>query len=394
VAVDSAGNVYIADNGHSAIKKWTATNNTVSTLTSLPLPSQSAWDVGVDGAGHVYFGLDHYGTVHQWTPGTSNLISIMDQPPASALGLAVDGAGNVYVTDGQSSIREWKAADGSITSVGTGLTNPWGIAVDGPGNVYFTDTANSTIEKWTVASNTLSTLVSSGLNNPRGLALDQAGNVYIAGYSDQAVKQWSVALGSLKTLVSSGLLFPSGVAVDGAGNVYIADSGHGAIKELPHAFVDATAKTESAAAGTDVLSPVVPVTANMAGALSPTSDQPWLTIGTIANGVVSFSFTANTGASRTAHISLLGISITVNQAGLATPPLLTGAKMLSKGAFQFSFTNNPGGSFTVITTTNVALPLSQWTVAGVPTIIAPGVFQFTSGPGTNGPRRFYSVRSP
>jgi sugar lactone lactonase YvrE len=352
------------------------------------------YGVALDSAGNVYFGLDHYGTVYQWSPTTSNLTSIMDQPPASALGLSVDSAGNVYVTDGQSSIREWKAADGSVTSVGTGLTNPWGIAVDGAGNVYFTDTLDSTIEKWTLASNTLSTLVSSGLNNPRGLALDQAGNVFIAGYSDQAVKEWSVALGTMKTLVSSGLLFPSGVAVDGAGNVYIADSGHGVIKELPHVFIDAAVKTESAAAGSDVLGLALPATANMSVPLSPTSDQPWLTIGTIANGVMSFSFTANTGASRTAHITLLGVTIPVTQVAVVTPLFLTGARMLSNGAFQFSFTNNPAGSFTVVTTTNVSLPLSQWTVAGVATNVAGGVFHFTSGPATNGPKRFYSVRSP
>jgi sugar lactone lactonase YvrE len=394
VALDSGGNVYIADNGHSAIKKWTATSNAVSTLISLPGPSQNPWGVAVDGAGIVYFGLEHYGTVYQWTPANSNLTAIMDQPPASAFGVAVDGAGNVYVADGQSSIREWKASDGSVTSVGTGLTNPYGVAVDGAGNAYFTDGGNSALRKWSVASNTVSTLVSSGLNNPRGLALDQAGNIYIAGYFDLAVEEWSVALGSLKKLVSSGLVLPAGVAVDGAGNVYIADTSHGAIKELPHAFVDAAVKTESAAAGIDFLSTVLPVTANMSGALSPTSDQPWLTIGTIANGIVSFSLTANTGASRTAHITLFGVSITVNQAGAATPPLLTGAKMLSNGAFQFSFTNNPGGTFTVITTTNVSLPFSQWTVAGVATNVAAGIFQFTSGPATNGPRRFYSVRSP
>src|SRR5262249_9783259 len=135
-------------------------------------------------------------------------------------------------------------------------------------------------------------------------------------------------------------------------------------------------------------------TANMSGPFTPTSDQPWLTIGAINNGAVGFSFTANTGASRTGHITLFGVSITVNQAGVITPPLLSGAKMLSNGTFQFSFTNNPAGSFTVISTTNVSLPLSQWTVAGVPTMIAPGVFQFTSGLATNGPRRFYNVRSP
>jgi hypothetical protein len=176
--------------------------------------------------------------------------------------------------------------------------------------------------------------------------------------------------------------------------MYVTDQINSLINEQPYVFVDPTSKMEGTDSGTDVLSAVLPVTANMTGAFTPTSDQPWLTFGTISNGAVSFSFTANTGASRTAHINIFGVSITVNQAGIISVPYLTGARMLANGAFQFSFTNNSAGSYTVITTTNVSLPLSQWTVAGVPTIVAPGVFQFTSGPGTNGPRRFYSVRSP
>jgi hypothetical protein len=176
--------------------------------------------------------------------------------------------------------------------------------------------------------------------------------------------------------------------------MYVSDQINSLIDEQPYVFVDPTSRFEGSNSGSDVLQTVLPTTANMTGAFTPTSDQPWLAIGSINNGVVSFSFTANSGFDRTAHINLFGVSITVNQAGLITPPLLAGARMLSNGAFQFSFTNNPAASFTVISTTNVSLPLSQWTVAGVPTIVTPGVFQFTSGPGTNGPRRFYSVRSP
>ena len=104
------------------------------------------------------------------------------------------------------------------------------------------------------------------------------------------------------------------MAVDGAGNVYIADTGDNAIKELPHAFVDPTARSESLAAGNDALPVVLPATENLLAPFAPTSDQPWLTITGITNGVVSFSFTANTGPSRTAHITLLGQTIPVTQA--------------------------------------------------------------------------------
>ncbi len=79
--------------------------------------------------------------------------------------------------------------------------------------------------------------------------------------------------------------------------------------------------------------------------------------------------------------------------GGGTPPILTGVTLLPNGAFQFSFTNQ-GASFTVLSATNIFLPLSNWTIVGSPSNVAPGVFQFTTSPATNGAQRFFRVRSP
>jgi hypothetical protein len=79
---------------------------------------------------------------------------------------------------------------------------------------------------------------------------------------------------------------------------------------------------------------------------------------------------------------------------IATPPNLTGVQWLGQGILQFSFTNNTGASFTVLSTTNLSWPLSSWTVVGAPTNMGSGVFQFTTQPTTNDVTRFYSVRSP
>ncbi len=181
---------------------------------------------------------------------------------------------------------------------------------------------------------------------------------------------------------------------DGAGNIYFDDYYNPALYELPCAFVDSTAKTEPSATGSDVLPPVLPSTENLLPPFAPASDQAWLTIGGVTNGVVSFSFTANTGSARTAHITLLGQSIPVTQGVIGTPPALTGAQILSNGVLQFGFTNTAGASFTVLSSTNLALPMSDWTVVGPATNTAPGQFQFISQPTTNDARRFYSVRSP
>jgi hypothetical protein len=79
----------------------------------------------------------------------------------------------------------------------------------------------------------------------------------------------------------------------------------------------------------------------------------------------------------------------------APPPIiLTGAVKLSNGAFQFGFTNAPGGTNTVLVTTNLARSQANWTVLGVAAEISSGQYQFTDLQATNSPNRYYVVRSP
>ena len=73
---------------------------------------------------------------------------------------------------------------------------------------------------------------------------------------------------------------------------------------------------------------------------------------------------------------------------------LTGSSQFNGGAFQLSFTNLSGLPFTVLGSTNVALPVAQWTVLGAPVENPPGRYQFTDSQATNNPTRFYRVRSP
>jgi hypothetical protein len=80
--------------------------------------------------------------------------------------------------------------------------------------------------------------------------------------------------------------------------------------------------------------------------------------------------------------------------GLTPVPRLTGMTWLSNGAFQFGFTNLSGVTFTALGTTNLTVPLSNWTVLGPVTEIVPGQFQFTDRAATNFPYRFYQIRSP
>ena len=106
------------------------------------------------------------------------------------------------------------------------------------------------------------------------------------------------------------------------------------------------------------------------------------------NGTLTGSYRFNFN-DQTLVYSLQRISVVATN-----PPLLTGFGRAGNGGFQFSFTNTPGASFTVLTTTNLSLPLSNWTILGVATESPPGQFSFTDPPGTNTVPHFYRVRSP
>ena len=185
------------------------------------------------------------------------------------------------------------------------------MAVDSSGNVTIADSDNNAIEEWNATTQTLTTLVSFGLSSPEDVTVDGAGNVYIADAGNSAIKEWSPTTRTVSTLVAVGLNGPCGVAVDEAGNLFIADES--AIKEQPRAFVQGGPISEGPATGSDQLLPVLPTTEVLTGVFAPSSDQPWLTLGSISGDVIPFSFTQNTGVARTGRITVLGQQIPVTQ---------------------------------------------------------------------------------
>ena len=77
-----------------------------------------------------------------------------------------------------------------------------------------------------------------------------------------------------------------------------------------------------------------------------------------------------------------------------TRPRLINPVKLANGSFQFTFANPDGLSFTVLATTDLSLPLSNWTALGSPVSIGGGLYQFTDSTAVNYSRRFYQLRSP
>src|SRR6202020_1109212 len=100
------------------------------------------------------------------------------------------------------------------------LNDPFGVAVDGNGNVYISDTFNDRvlIEKLSGGNYSESQIPTSQLNNPYGVAVDGSGNVYIVDSYNTRVLKEALSLGAYReSLVPTSALGPFGVAVDGGG---------------------------------------------------------------------------------------------------------------------------------------------------------------------------------
>jgi uncharacterized protein (TIGR03437 family) len=301
VTVDSSGNIYIADTSNAAIRKITtdgnintvAGNNTIGYSGDAGVATSagliSPYSVAVDSSGNIYIAEPEDGRIRKVTTSDGKINTIAgngnvgfggDGSAATSAqlwlpsGVTVDSSGNVYIADTVNN-RVRKVSSGNISTIaGNGgfsysgdggaatkaqLNAPASVAVDSAGNYYIADTANNVVRKVSV-NGTITTFAGNGtagfggdngaaasaqLNSPQGVAVDAAGNVYISDTLNARVRK--VSGGTISTVAGGGTIgyagdggagpsaqlnTPIGLAVDGSGNLYIADFGNNVVRKL------------------------------------------------------------------------------------------------------------------------------------------------------------------
>ena len=137
------------------------------------------------------------------------------------------------------------------------------------------------------------------------------------------------------------------------------------------------------------------LTGTDASAFAINSSTGVATINAVPNYNVKSSYSINVKASDPiAAFSIQAVTVTVMPRVANAPFVLAGTFGLSNGMFRFSFTNPTAVNFTVLASTNMTLPLSNWTVLGVVTDSPAGQYHFSEPQNTNKTPRFYRVRSP
>jgi hypothetical protein len=393
VAADSAGNVYVADTDNDIIRKIVASTGAVTTLAGqagifgnidatgsaarFNMPS----GVAVDAAGNIYVADTLNNTLRKVTAsGVVSTLAGSPRTPGSVdgtgsaaqfeapQGLAIDSSGNLYVADTNNhTIRKVVPSTGVVTTVAglagnpgsadglgslAGFNFPSGVAVDGAGNLYIADTENHTIREIS-PSGLVSTLAgmagfsggadgtgsAARFDSPSDVAVDSAGNVYVADTDNFTIREVVPSTGVVSTLaglagtsgstngLGSAVRFfgPAGIAVDSSSNLYIADTNNdtirvGLLPTMP--AIQTQPQSQSVTAGSNVQFSVV-------ASGRPAVTYQWYFGGTAISGATGSSYSlsnaqaANAGSYTVTVANTMG-SVTSNAGTLTvnavTPP--------------------------------------------------------------------------
>jgi sugar lactone lactonase YvrE len=210
------------------------------TLKTVGTGFTSPQGVAIDGAGTLYVTDTGTNTVVEVPPGcvASSCQRTLDGGFYLPYGIAVDGAGNVYVADsGNNRVVELPAGCSSSAceiAIGRGWNFPYAVAVDSAGDVFVEDFGNRRVERVAAGGGAQTTVVSN-LQFSYGIAVDAGGDLFVADFGNQLIFEVPAGGGAPRTL-ASGLDQPQGITLDAGGNVYFSHfASHLVISELRRA---------------------------------------------------------------------------------------------------------------------------------------------------------------
>lgn len=300
VAVDQAGNLYIADGFNYRIRK-VDTNGIITTIAGTGVegpagdngPATSATidfvtDLAVDNAGNVYV-ADYYNYEVREITATGTILDFAggqdadqtgdgipaDMAPMVPTGLALDGLGNLYISDTNvyntcvhrvdlsSGLIYTVAGSGVIGFSGDGtsaltaeFSYPAGLAA-GAGTVYIADETNfrvRTVQNYVINTVAGTSIRDNGpaadafLNFPEGLAIDTNGNLLVADSGNEEARRFKIG-GTINAIGELQQGAPYGAAADQAGNFYVTDEQPTFTSEMPYVLEIAPDGTTAIAAG-------------------------------------------------------------------------------------------------------------------------------------------------